>query len=1387
MKKICSFVFVALILVVSVFFVLAEFVDDGSAAQNVTSCGVLNTSYAVYTLNQSIGSGGDGDCLIIANESLVIDCAGYNITYGNSSGGWGIANINESSEIGYTNVTIRNCVIIQNGSSGVNSSAIFFGANSTNAMVYNNTVITYGNGSAGIFFEGDSVSVNVSLNNATTSGNDSHGIFVGDAGDSSNLDRNTVATSGIASYGILLNEDSVNGVVFNNTVTTSEVRAAGIFLHTGGSNATVERNVVTTSEDDSSGINMGDSLTGLVFNNTVVVSGNLSSMDAMGGIFLEQSSEGINVSLNDITMSGINNAGIWIWGANHSVDGNTITATGEYGDGIYLADGVGTNLTSNTITVSGNASYGIYSVMSESSPLLFYNNVITTSANHSDGIHLWSDSYNNMSSNNITTTGNDSNGIYFNSSHHAILSGNIIKTGKSDSYVIHLLTAANHSFYNNIFNTSTSGSGVNWVGSDVSYFNTTNSTPTNIVGKTYIGGNFWTNDNGNGYSDTCTNLNGDYFCDSRYDVVGSSSDSRDYLPLSAKIGWNFNGTVMDANGVVLNNSVVNITLWTMGAQGPTLLGSNSSNSGVTGVFNTFIEAGLSYESYMYKSVITHANVSTGAVDYVGQVLPVFPYAQFSALSDVNFYLKEAGTINVTAVNATGSLIPFGYMIKDTKLGYEVSMSSNTSASGALVYVPRDRNYSIMVWPADGDSTNQFVPVSYDWNNFSGATVDYDIGSLSKYNYTTKVLSKQFNVSESFSWVSGYINKSGIAGWDNFTIVPYLLEPSDMIGMTRGGLPYNASAWRSNATGPLNLSDQYNVSSGFYNITLPYSAMETVKYLLLAVAENGSTYYGSYRNITVDAANEALNFTMYDFLGNTSSIINMSDSMDGSNHIVNLTKQTFNLVNASSDILQNMSVHIEIGVDYSDYGCVEFTFMEDISSSSGSFSIPLLSMPGDEGIKEMNVYSQTYAPRRVSIKTGLDIQTNPNVTMSEFSPGATDGASISGVQIGLYISNSTCDVPNPSVGCVATSSANLSEFNPLNAVVGGGSLSFRMGLLSTGIIIHYVNVDLLASGPPSGEFESGTSESTSSGFESALKFGSNGPTIYDYILISMPYTEGSSSVAGLNESADVNLSIPKLYDESWSSPIWDTSLNGTNGTLLAANYSHYSARSSEWATLIGDNICGTNVSEFNATNPCYINTTSNRIWVRLPHFSGTEPSITGSATTVTTTPSDDGSSSGGGGGTPTYNPTAEKLSEGYTVILRRNYKVKFSVDSENHTLNVDSVGENSVNITISSEPQTKTLFIGDEVKFELDGDNVYDFSVKLNSISGGGAELLMKTISEEIPEGEITGGDGDSLIDSIGDSIAEVVEEAKKSWMWWLVGGLVLLMAVVGAVVYFKKK
>ena len=157
--------------------------DNKSIVQKINGCNTLNTTNAVYTLNQSINS--SFSCLIINATNITLNCAGYNITYGNATGGWGIAVTDEEGvgQPGYNNVTIKNCSIIQNtSSSGVNESAIFFGQGSVNGNVYNNTIVVYGNETSGIVFEGDSVSANISLNNITTSGIKAHGIYLGEGG-----------------------------------------------------------------------------------------------------------------------------------------------------------------------------------------------------------------------------------------------------------------------------------------------------------------------------------------------------------------------------------------------------------------------------------------------------------------------------------------------------------------------------------------------------------------------------------------------------------------------------------------------------------------------------------------------------------------------------------------------------------------------------------------------------------------------------------------------------------------------------------------------------------------------------------------------------------------------------------------------------------------------------------------------------------------------------------------------------------------------------------------------------------------------------------------------------------------------------------------------------
>ncbi len=790
--------------------------------------------------------------------------------------------------------------------------------------------------------------------------------------------------------------------------------------------------------------------------------------------------------------------------------------------------------------------------------------------------------------------------------------------------------------------------------------------------------------------------------------------------------WDFYGYVYDVNRTPLYNASINITIWSIGGGPPTYIGSNSSYSSQTGWFNFSV---TSNSSWMYKPVITHfeENKTDGstAIDYIGQSLPHFPFREFNGTTDINFYL----TINITAVNATGSPKNFQYIVKDTKLGYPIAEGFTNYTSQATVYVPRDRNYTIQIFP------NESMPVSYHWNNFS-STSDLNISTpsndinLSSYNATTHTLHKQFNCTENLVWVSGYaFNLTGEApGYDEFTVVPFVLEAGNMVYLgDNAAMPYNMSAWRGGGA-----TDNYSLSTGFYNITLPGTA-ESTDYLLFATARNGTDYYGGYRNISLNysSSDDEVNFTMYKLMGtdwnSSTSNITMNDATTWQSVNISSAKQAFNLVNATSNAtLTSMSAHIEVTVDYSDYNATEFTFMLDLSNANGTFYVPLI----NASVKEINVFSQAYAPKRIDTVSAAEILADfYNISLSTFNPGAIDdeGVAESDIFIELYLSNSTCDVPNPDGSCQIGAfgpdeDQRRDNFSPLSAIMGGGKLSFRMGYGD--ISVHYVNVDMLASGPPDMEFENdaGDSEITTS-FENAMKFGSSGPTIYDYVLISMPYTEGNTSQTGLNEEQDVNMSIPLFYDMDWN-VIWNTAINGTNGTLLAGNYSHYSTYYDEWEILMGNNTCITNVSNFNSTNPCYIDTDNNRIWIRLPHFSGTAPTITGLLLTATT--SEDGTTNGGdtgGGGTPsfwtsTYLVSDEEFLQGFTKERGVGERFRVIIDNESHYVGVvDLNTENGkVTINVSSEMQQANLLVGDLRRFEVTNDSYYDLSVKLNSIN-----------------------------------------------------------------------
>lgn len=150
-------------------------------------------------------------------------------------------------------------------------------------------------------------------------------------------------------------------------------------------------------------------------------------------------------------------------------------------------------------------------------------------------------------------------GIYLRDSFNNNVTGN---NASNNSNGINIYNSSNNFIYNNYFNNTNNVI----VDTSINYWNTTRRSGKNIINGSYIGGNFWANPAGNGWSQTCLVSNIYGMCDTPYVI---NPGNKDFLPLT-----NLLPTVRYINGKVLDNFTklgiagVNVSL-------------NTSNSTVT--------------------------------------------------------------------------------------------------------------------------------------------------------------------------------------------------------------------------------------------------------------------------------------------------------------------------------------------------------------------------------------------------------------------------------------------------------------------------------------------------------------------------------------------------------------------------------------------------------------------------------------------------------------------------------------------------------------------------------------------------------------------------------------------------------------------------------------
>jgi len=703
--------------------------------------------------------------------------------------------------------------------------------------------------------------------------------------------------------------------------------------------------------------------------------------------------------------------------------------------------------------------------------------------------------------------------------------------------------------------------------------------------------------------------------------------------------FSFNGTIKNSTGVAIHNGFANITVTSMGQNSPpTTLGSFTAYSNAVGNFSiTNIptiedlsdlsnvqlgpgggDGGLfySYSCGEYNdSTYNYAmNISSSLPTMGAQMLVAY-------INNSEVYLRPAVTF---VVNATGpnydwenggisswSDRSFELMMKDKKLGFPVQELSSSGSTTKIFAVAcgdsYQRNYTMTIRPTEGG-----FPISLNFSNILNTCRNND-GNFSisgvnttcqQYNGTYRV-NVIVNTSTTDRNFSGYFND--ISGTlSTMRIIAYTMEDENML-FESWPLPYNLGNMDQHG-----FNDEYDLSTKHFNITLP--GTEAPSYIMLrayAQTQSGDHYMGS-RIITAQNGQLSLssgNFTMNPIVeGSDRAISAMNCSNNWTDATVITTKGIqFNLVDTNGQLLSSENPFVEILLDHN--STKDYRLM--IDGANGTFTITL---NNNTDLKELSVYSKSYAPISSPVSwnilsgnttTQIFNCTNGicNITMREFGGFDPLGESAE-LDMGMYKSNESCNRPNPPDYCdLCGGSMDESSFSPLKAILKGDiNMMISVG---NNVSVYYINTDLLASGPPDAAFTTNGTQGQG-GIEEAWKFGSQGPDIYDQVLMKVPCPESI-------QNKTINISIPVLYDSEFN-VIWDRD-NGDTISTITSNSTLYNMYESYIGTQYEAYINGTGVianetDEHLNSSLVYYDRDNQKIWMKIPHFSGSKINISG---------------------------------------------------------------------------------------------------------------------------------------------------------------------------------
>ncbi len=737
-----------------------------------------------------------------------------------------------------------------------------------------------------------------------------------------------------------------------------------------------------------------------------------------------------------------------------------------------------------------------------------------------------------------------------------------------------------------------------------------------------------------------------------FSSVGSGQESPGACPLQGGIGsFALRGNVLNSSfhnatsnasmwGANVNVSIFNMTFSNFGE--PQKIYINSTNtSSINGSF--FLNIGPGSCSAMYTLSFVAYNASGLNAWEVGPSLPPLPVvALVSFMDNSTFYLQPAATLNLTAVNQTHN-ISFNYVIFDDALGFPLAENFMTRLLNASVVVPRAKNYTVMMMRSP-----QFEPGVE--NPFATALPPQTIRvqNASNFSGTEFVISLTKNLSFGMFTVSGNVSVVGNTTPVNVTQVLVKLGMAGMVPPNSdvqipGGTVINQTSGGGQHVANYSVTVM-GASDGIYQLLEFYGANASAP-------ASGSTgeYFAYFSNFTV-AGDMVHNVTLKRLAGNYTAVTGFTN--------LNASFVAMNLSDASGTPLQD--AHAEIKVDMVGHKSVfpTFRYMAD-QLSGGLIRLPML----NDSNATLLVFNRQFAPLKFKINV-TNASKEPNgiiqVRLNAFKPkkfqadgSAEDftGSSEASFRLTFLRNSDACNVFNVSVeGCrLFQDDFGAGKFNPLK-VMASGKVNILSEINTTGVKVYFIGVDMMASGPPEASMSDSAlrKDVNGSSFQELFKFGSVAPNIYDMVVIGLPY-----NYSRIDDSNPINFTIKELFDDA-GALVWNSSQN-QNAQSIPDAWSDYNA--SFFNVSSGGMPCLKDSDSSNLTNTtCFVNTTTNYIWVKLPHFSDGAGGPSGSDTTPPAAPANvNFSATPGGNVVVNWTDVPGETGESY-IVLRSAYNL-----------------------------------------------------------------------------------------------------------------------------------